>query len=322
MNQMRAGQGLPALDLIVTTNGSADPRLEAWRNCLLELNMSGLLASPASLTHDDANVCGAKRTSVIPGEQILAASWQSGGNRGANPVRTATSWLTSPPHTKWLMSPDATSMMVYAACFEANGSSYLIIGATMLKANGSWSTPNASAAAPPVTGDAYNTAYFHACPKAGSTTIVQPSAARPGTSATPLPGTVAAARSLTDVLAASDYSVSDAKTLRLYRAFFDRDPDVTGAAYWITQSRLGASPESLAWSFANSPEFLSRYGQVEGPRFLTLMFENMLGRTPDPAGYAYWLDQMSSKGMETHEVVQWVTANNEFSNRYPFMPLR
>ncbi len=322
MNQMRVDQGLPALDLIVTTDGSADPRLVAWRNCLLELNMTTLLGSPAGLTHDDGNLCGAKRTAIVPGEQILAASWQSGGSRGANPVRTATSWLTSPPHTKWLMSPDATSMMVYAACFEANNQSYLIIGATMLESNGSWSTPNTSAAAPSVSGDAYNTAYFHACPKVGSSMIVQPSAARPGTSATPLPGTVAAARSLTEVLAASDYSASDAETLRLYRAFFDRDPDAVGAAYWISQSRLGASPETLAWSFANSSEFTGRYGQLNDAAFLTVMFENMLGRSPDPAGYRYWLDQMRSKGLGTHEVVRWVTANAEFSNRYPFTPTR
>ncbi|MEZ5376749.1 MAG: DUF4214 domain-containing protein [Acidimicrobiales bacterium] len=322
MNQMRVDQGLAPLDLIVTTDGSANPQLVAWRNCLLELNMAGLLGSPASLTHDPGNVCGPKRTSTVPGEQILAASWRSGGSRGANPVQTATSWLTSPPHTKWLMSPDATSMMVYAACFEANGSSYLIIGATMLNASGNWSTPNASAAVPSVTGDAYNTAYYHACPKAGSTTIVQPSQPRPGTSSTPLPGTVAAARTLTDVLAASDYSASDAETLRLYRAFFDRDPDAAGAAYWISQSRLGATPETLAWSFANSAEFTGRYGQVDDAGFLSLMFANMLGRSPDPAGYAYWLDQMRSQGLDPHEVVRWVTANTEFTNRYPFAPIR
>ncbi len=322
MNQMRVDQGLAPVDLIVTTDGSADPRLVTWRNCLLELNMGALLGSPASLTHDAANSCGPKRTTVVPGEQILAASWQAGGSRGANPVRTATSWLSSPPHTKWLMSPDAESMMVYAACFEANGSSYLIIGATMLDSNGSWSTPNTSAAAPAATGDAYDPAYFHACPKVGSTAIVQPSKARPGTTTTPLPGTVAAARTLTDVLAATDYSASDAETLRLYRAFFDRDPDAAGAAYWITQSRLGSTPETLAWSFANSTEFMTRYGNVDDARFLTLMFENMLGRSPDPAGYSYWLDQMRSNGLGSHEVVRWVTANSEFTNRYPFTPLR
>ncbi len=318
MNQMRIDQGLAPLDLVVTTDGSADPRLETWRNCLLELNMTSLIER-SSLTHDDARVCGAKNTSVIPGEQILAASWQS-GSRGANPSRTATSWLSSAPHTKWLMSPNAESMMVYAACFEASGASYLIIGATLLDGSGNWPRQNTSAAAPSTAGDIYDSAYYYSCPAPGSGALVQPSKARPGTTSTPLPGTVAAARSLSEVLSASDYSASDAATLRLYRAFFGRDPDASGAAYWITQARNGVALDTLAWSFANSDEFIGRYGRVDDARFLSLMFENMLGRAPDAAGYSYWLDQMVAQGLGQHEVVRWVTANNEFANRYPFMP--
>lgn len=321
MNQMRVDQGLAPLDLIVTTNGAANPQLEAWRNCLLELNMSTLLQSN-SLTHDGGKTCGPSRTAAVPGEQILAASWISGSNRGANPVQTATSWLGSPPHTKWLMSPNASSMMVYAACFEANNASYLIIGATLLDSNGNWPSPNASSAAPSTQGSVYDPAYYHACPKAGSSALIQPSKARPGTQTTPLPGTVAAARSLSEVLAASDYSTKDAETLRLYRAFFDRDPDVTGAAYWITQARLGVAADGLAWGFAASDEFRNLYGQVDDSRFLGVMFQNMLGRAPDPAGFRYWLNEMQVKGLDKHEVVRWVTANDEFARKYPFSPAR
>ena len=322
MNQMRVDQGLAPLNLIVTTDGSAHPQLEAWRNCILSLNMTTLLGSPSGLTHDDNRVCGAKQTAIVPGEQIIAASWRSGGSRGANPVTTATGWLSSAPHAKWLMSPNAESMMVYAACFEANNSSYLIIGATLLDGNGNWSTPNVSAAGPSTGSDAYNQAYFHACPKPGSTRIIQPSAARPGTSGAPLPGTVAAARSLPEVLAASDYSARDAETLRLYRAFLDRDPDAVGATYWIQEGRLGATPDDLAWGFAKSQEFTSRYGQVDDGGFLALMFQNMLGRSPDTAGYQYWLGQMRVQHLGQHQVVRWVTANSEFTNRYPFTPTR
>lgn len=321
MNQMRVDQGLAPLDLIVTTNGSANPQLEAWRNCLLELNMSTLLQSN-SLTHDSGGSCGPSRNAAVPGEQILAASWTSGSNRGANPVSTARSWLTSPPHTKWLMSPNASSMMVYAACFEANNASYLIIGATLLDSNGNWPSQNVSSAAPAATGSAYDQAYYHACPAAGGSALIQPSKARPGTPSTPLPGTVAAARSLSEVLAASDYSARDAETLRLYRAFFDRDPDVTGAAYWINRARLGASADDLAWGFAASEEFRGLYGPVNDSQFLGVMFENMLGRAPDAAGFQYWLGEMRVKGLDKHEVVRWVTANPEFAQRYPFSPAR
>ncbi|MEZ5378482.1 MAG: DUF4214 domain-containing protein [Acidimicrobiales bacterium] len=110
----------------------------------------------------------------------------------------------------------------------------------------------------------------------------------------------------------------DAAVLRLYRAFFRREADVAGAIYWIDQHRNGASLEDLAWGFSNSDEFIADYGTGLGnAAFLDIVYPNVLGREPDPDGYAYWLGEMNN-GLGQDGVVQWITANTEFVDRYPY----
>lgn len=136
----------------------------------------------------------------------------------------------------------------------------------------------------------------------------------------PLPGYVAAANSITEIQAAVDYTNSDGDTLRLYRAFLDREPDVPGARYWIAQTRNGSNLDDLAWGFAQSEEFMLQYGTLSNEQFLALIYQNMLGRQPDAGGFQYWLDQMND-GLGQSGVVRWVVANEEFVNNYPYPPL-
>lgn len=118
------------------------------------------------------------------------------------------------------------------------------------------------------------------------------------------------------------YRSDHGDVLRLYRAFFDREPDIAGASYWIDVYDNGASLDDLAWGFAQSEEFRLTYGSsVSDEQFLTLLYRNMLGRSPDPSGFAYWLDQMAN-GLSQSGVVRWVVANQEFINNYPYPDLR
>jgi len=139
--------------------------------------------------------------------------------------------------------------------------------------------------------------------------------------ATPLPAGadyVNEAQSIDDIRRAVDYRpTSDGDTLRLYRAFLNREPDVGGAIYWISQSRMGANLDDLAWGFAQSIEFIATYGPLSNADFLVVIYSNMLSRSPDQGGFDYWLDQMN-RGLSQHGVVRWIVANAEFINRYPF----
>ncbi|MEZ5225364.1 MAG: DUF4214 domain-containing protein [Acidimicrobiales bacterium] len=136
-------------------------------------------------------------------------------------------------------------------------------------------------------------------------------------SALPTNGYVANATTLADIVSAVDYQQSDADTLRLYQAFLNREPDVPGAKYWISQTRAGSTLDDLAYGFAQSDEFIASYGTLSNEDFLTLLYDNMLGRTPDAEGFEYWLGQMNG-GLAQHLVVRWVVANDEFIVNYPF----
>jgi hypothetical protein len=59
--------------------------------------------------------------------------------------------------------------------------------------------------------------------------------------------------------------------------------------------------EEVAAGFVWSAEFMKLYGAtavggvgVSNADFLTKAYTNVLGRTPDPAGYAWWLDQLNT----------------------------
>jgi len=132
-------------------------------------------------------------------------------------------------------------------------------------------------------------------------------------------GYVFEARTVDEILHAVDYNDADGDTLRLYRAFFNREPDANGAVYWIAQTRTGANMDDLAYGFAQSTEFNLRYGPVDNGEFLDLLYRNILGRTADAKGRKYWLDQMAN-GLSQDGVVRWVVANDEFIRRHPYSP--
>ena len=93
---------------------------------------------------------------------------------------------------------------------------------------------------------------------------------------------------------ADDLLVGHGDVLRLYRAFFERDPDPTGAIYWLDQFDSGATVDAIAYSFANSVEFESTYGDTDDEEFVRIVYGNVLGRAPDQAGFRYWTDLLST----------------------------
>lgn len=95
-------------------------------------------------------------------------------------------------------------------------------------------------------------------------------------------------------------SGSDARSLdRLYRAYFLRDPDAGGYAYWQRALSAGRSLAAVSEDFARSSEFQMRYGRLSNADFVTLVYHNVLGRAPDPMGHSTWttaLDRGRTRG--------------------------
>ncbi len=146
------------------------------------------------------------------------------------------------------------------------------------------------------------------------------------------PGRVTDATSIDEIINASDYDVNtDPEILRLYQAFFNREPDVGGAIYWIgIRKEFGAL--EIAQSFPSaSAEFQNVYQDAPSDEeFLTRVYSNMLDRVPDQDGFDYWLDILGGTNESGQNptlaqgdrgaVVFYVAINEEFINQFPYLP--
>jgi hypothetical protein len=98
-----------------------------------------------------------------------------------------------------------------------------------------------------------------------------------------------------DETLALDISGNAGKAYRLYQAAFDRKPDNDGLKYWIAQLDAGMGLQEVAARFIDSDEFRQLYGtNPNNAGFLTRLYNNVLHRTPDAGGYAWWLDQLNT----------------------------
>lgn len=102
---------------------------------------------------------------------------------------------------------------------------------------------------------------------------------------------------------------------RLYLAFFERAPDLGGFDYWTQQISAGsANLDNVSQSFVGSPEFVATYGSLTDAQFIELVYQNVLDRSPDQAGYDFWLGQMAN-GMTRGEVMTRFSESPEFVNQ-------
>lgn len=81
---------------------------------------------------------------------------------------------------------------------------------------------------------------------------------------------------------------------RLYSAFFLRNPDTPGMAYWWGEVNGGRSLPRVATIMAASGEFRTRYGYLDDSDYVERVYQNVLGRPSDPEGRAFWLAELSS----------------------------
>jgi hypothetical protein len=104
-------------------------------------------------------------------------------------------------------------------------------------------------------------------------------------------GTVTHGSLVNTLLSSTEFSLYVGPVSRLYMAAFHRVPDASGLDgldNWVTYVRTGNSLQSAADAFVTSPEFQLTYGSLNDTQYVTLLYENVLGREPDPAGLASW----------------------------------
>jgi hypothetical protein len=96
-------------------------------------------------------------------------------------------------------------------------------------------------------------------------------------------------------LSSTEFSGFVAPVVRLYFATFLRVPDYDGLTFNAGLVRNGTvTLTQLADFFTASPEFAATYGSLNNTQFVTLLYNNVLGRAPDPAGLSGWVGLLNS----------------------------
>ncbi len=102
---------------------------------------------------------------------------------------------------------------------------------------------------------------------------------------------------------------------RLYIAYFKRLPDAGGIDYWLGRMNGGLTLNAVSAEFAKSSEFRTLYGNTSNSAFVTLVYQNVLGRSPDAAGLDYWIDKIEG-GMTRGTVMTNFSESPEGKGRF------
>jgi hypothetical protein len=110
----------------------------------------------------------------------------------------------------------------------------------------------------------------------------------------------------------TEFQQSIAPVARLYFAFFLRFPDYSGLQYWIGRYKAGMTLQEMAEAFAQSAEFQQRYGSLSNAQFVTLVYNNVLGRAPDSSGQTFYLNQLNTGAMDRGAVMTSFSESAEY----------
>lgn len=115
-----------------------------------------------------------------------------------------------------------------------------------------------------------------------------------------------------DEIQVRHFAASSDRVYRLYLATLDRVPDVAGHMGWTTQIGLGdTTPLGAAAGFVASAEFQTVYGALGDAGFVSLMYQNVLGRTAAQAEIDAWLALMQN-GQSRAQVALGFSDSQEF----------
>ncbi|MCJ7874807.1 DUF4214 domain-containing protein [Phaeobacter sp. J2-8] len=115
-----------------------------------------------------------------------------------------------------------------------------------------------------------------------------------------------------DGLAALYFPDVAAQVYRLYQTTLGRVPDAAGHSAWTGRIAVeGQAVLDVVQGFVGSPEFQAQFGGLDNAEFVTLLYNNVLGRDPDATGLANWTGRLED-GMTRAEVVRGFSDSPEF----------
>jgi len=115
-----------------------------------------------------------------------------------------------------------------------------------------------------------------------------------------------------DATLALDVSAIGGQAYRLYQAAFNRTPDSGGLGFWIYQMDKGMSLNEVAANFVTSKEFTDLYGSnLSNAAFIDKLYQNVLHRSGDAGGVAFWLNYMDNGGGTQAQVLAYFCESPE-----------
>ena len=82
---------------------------------------------------------------------------------------------------------------------------------------------------------------------------------------------------------------------KVYMAYYGRPADPAGQDYWANRmDGEGQSLGAIIAAFGNSDEFNRRYGGLGAAALITKIYQQSLGRDPDPLGLAYYVGELQA----------------------------
>lgn len=105
----------------------------------------------------------------------------------------------------------------------------------------------------------------------------------------------------------------------LYQAAYNRMPDYPGFEYWAGQADARQMTAlQLADQFLAAPEFTAIFGShPSNNAYVTELYANVLGRTPDAGGLAYWEGQANSGMAHDQLLVAFATSTENLTLTAP-----
>ena len=115
----------------------------------------------------------------------------------------------------------------------------------------------------------------------------------------------------TDAEVRFDFDGNAGTVYRLYRAAYDRTPDVPGLSFWVEHRDNGLTIEQIADAFVMGPEFNSIYGGLTDEQVVGGFYQNIFGRPADGPGFTFWTDVLSRPEIDTSDLLLYFSESPE-----------
>jgi hypothetical protein len=84
----------------------------------------------------------------------------------------------------------------------------------------------------------------------------------------------------------------------MYVAYFNRAPDAEGLFFWADKLAEGRTMDQIAENFFDQDETRKIYTDPSNTdAFVKIIYDNVLGRTPDTGGFNFWQDRLAEGDM-------------------------